>query len=508
MTQRLSRRFFLGTALAALSTGSALAGAPAVSLRPVARPGNGPRTTAQTAAKGATRSAPSAEALISEANLSGRVGYAVADARTGQVLEASEGTTGLPPASVTKAVTALYALDALGPDHRFATRIIATGPISGGVLNGDLILAGGGDPTLDTDALASLASSLAKTGLREIRGQFRVWGGAVPFLRAIDDSQPEHAGYNPALSGLNLNFNRVHFEWKRAGGKYAITMDARSNRYRPDVTMARMRIAERNTPVYTYKDAGAYDDWTVALGALGTGGARWLPVRKPELYAGEVFATFARSHGIKTGAPKPIASLPGGTALVTHASAPLSTILRDMLKFSTNLTAEMVGLAASAKRRGAVVGLGQSARDMNAWAASALGMSGAALKDHSGLSDQSRLSAAALAQALARAHRAGLLRPLLRQVDLRDAQGRPNSKHPLKVAAKTGTLHFVSALAGYVTTPGGVDLAFAILTASDSLRARIDPSQDDSPPGARGWNARSKRLQQALIERWGAVYGG
>jgi D-alanyl-D-alanine carboxypeptidase/D-alanyl-D-alanine-endopeptidase (penicillin-binding protein 4) len=499
MTKRISRRYFLGTALAALS-GPALAGAPAVSLRPVARPDG-------TARRAGPR-APAPEALISEANLSGRVGYAVADARTGKLLEAGDATTGLPPASVTKAVTALYALDALGPDHRFGTRLIATGPISGGVLNGDLILAGGGDPTLDTDALASLAANLAKTGLRELRGRFLVWGGAVPFKRAIDEAQPEHAGYNPALSGLNLNYNRVHFEWKRAGGKYAITMDARSDRYRPDVTMARMRIADRNVPVYSYKDAGSYDDWTVALGALGNGGARWLPVRKPEFYAGEVFATFARSHGIKTGAPQITDRLPGGTAIVTHASAPLSTILRDMLKFSTNLTAEMVGLAASAKRRGAVVALDQSAQDMNGWAAQSLGMSGAALRDHSGLSDRSRLSAAAMAQALARAHGAGLLRPLLRQVELRDAQGRPNRNHPLKVAAKTGTLHFVSALAGYVTTPQGVDLAFAIFTASDSLRARIDPSQDDSPPGARGWNARSKRLQQALIERWGAVYGG
>ena len=42
----------------------------------------------------------------------------------------------------------------------------------------------------------------------------------------------------------------------------------------------------------------------MARGALGTGGARWLPVRKPELYAGEVFATFARAQGIVLGKPQ------------------------------------------------------------------------------------------------------------------------------------------------------------------------------------------------------------
>ena len=496
MKHSFTRRLFLGAALSGVA-GAALGGAPAISLRPVARPGGR-----------AARLAPSAEALIAGAKLSGQVGYAVADARTGLVLEEGDGATGLPPASVTKAVTALYALDVLGPDYRFETRLFATGVLEGGALKGDLILAGGGDPTLDTDALAALAARLKKAGIREVRGQFRVWGGAVPFKRAIDENQPEHVGYNPAISGLNLNYNRVHFEWKRAGGTYTVSMDARSGRYRPDVTVARMRIADRGVPVYTYRDAGGRDDWTVARGALGNGGARWLPVRKPELYAAEVFTTFARSQGIELGKPTLQDSAPQGGVIATHHSAPLRDILRDMLKYSTNLTAEMVGLTATARLKGRALPLERSAQAMNDWAAQGLGMSGAALRDHSGLSDRSRLSAAAMATGLARAHEAGLLRPLLREHRMRDANGREARNHPVKVLAKTGTLYFVSSLAGYVRTPQGADLTFAIFTASESLRSRIDPKHDERPPGARGWNRRSKRLQQALIERWSAVYGG
>ncbi|GAW33808.1 D-alanyl-D-alanine carboxypeptidase DacB precursor [Roseovarius sp. A-2] len=496
MKHAVSRRLFLGAALSGVA-GAALGGAPAISLRPVARPGGG-----------AARLAPSAEALIADAQLSGQVGYAVADAASGLVLEEGDSATGLPPASVTKAVTALYALDVLGADYRFETRLFATGVLEGGALKGDLILAGGGDPTLDTDALASLAAGLKKAGVREIRGQFRVWGGAVPFKRTIDDGQPEHVGYNPAISGLNLNYNRVHFEWKRAGGKYTVSMDARSARYRPDVTVARMQIADRSMPVYTYRDADGRDDWTVARGALGNGGARWLPVRKPELYAAEVFTTLARSHGIDLGKPAMQDGAPQGGVIVTHHSAPLRDILREMLKYSTNLTAEMVGLTATAQLKGRAVPLERSAQAMNDWAAQRLGMTGAALRDHSGLNDRSRLSAAAMASGLARAHHAGLLRPLLREHRMRDAEGRPTHSHPVKVVAKTGTLYFVSSLAGYMRTPQGADLAFAIFTASDSLRSRIDPKRDERPPGARGWNRRSKRLQQALIERWSAVYGG
>lgn len=496
MTRDFSRRFFLGTALSALA-GAAVAGAPAVSLRPVARP-----------AGGAARRAPDAAALIEKARLSGQVGFAVAEAGTGRVLEEHDGEAGLPPASVTKALTALYALDSLGPDYRFTTRLIATGVLDNGVLKGDLILAGGGDPTLDTQALASLAAGMKTAGMHALDGRFLVWGGAVPFKRAIDENQPEHVGYNPSLSGLSLNFNRVHFEWKRAGGKYTVSMDARAGRYRPDVTVAQMRIADRRGPVYSYSDKGGRDEWSVARGALGSGGARWLPVRKPELYAAEVFATLARSHGIDLGKAGVIDTLPEGGVFVTHHSAPLDSILRDMLKYSTNITAELIGMTATAAGQGRALPLAASAQAMSAWAARNLGMTGADLRDHSGLSDRSRLAAGAVAQGLARAGRTGLLRPLMREYRLRDASGRLDPDHPVKVVAKTGTLYFVSGLAGYVETPQGTDLTFAIFTASDSLRDGIDPSRDERPPGARGWNRRAKDLQQALIERWSVVHGG
>ena len=66
------------------------------------------------------------------------------------MIEQIDGDVALPPASVTKAVTALYALDALGGAFRFITRLFATGPIEAGILRGDLILAGGGEKEIVT----------------------------------------------------------------------------------------------------------------------------------------------------------------------------------------------------------------------------------------------------------------------------------------------------------------------------------------------------------------------
>ena len=493
--QRFSRRFFIGAALSGLGT-AACSQAPATSLRPVARPvGAGQRV------------ASGAEALIDAANLGGRVTYSVMDVKSGLILEGRGGHEGQPPASVTKAITAIYALRTLGGDFRFSTRLLATGPIENGILNGDLILAGGGDPTLDTDSLAAMAAELKRKGVREVRGAFRVWGGALPFERVIDPTQPEHVGYNPSVSGLSLNFNRVHFEWKRGSNGYSVTMDARSNAHRPAVTIARMAIARREGPVYTYRDGGDHDAWTVASGALGNGGARWLPVRKPEAYAGEVFASFARSHGIVLKPGGAVTRAQQGEALVVHRSAPLTEVLRDMLKYSNNLTAELVGMAATAKRVGSAQSLSASAREMSRWARSDLGMEGAALVDHSGLGERSQLSADAMARALVRVRGDGQLNPILKDFPLRDGNGRVDHRHPIKVAAKTGTLYFVSTLAGYVTAPDGTEMAFAIFSANTAQRARIDRGAAGRPPGAASWNARSKTLQQELIERWCEVYG-
>lgn len=481
-----------------------MADAPKVSLRPVARKmGKAGGTVKSTVKVQAT----SAGTLIKQAKLGGRVTFAVADAKTGLILEAREGEMAQPPASVTKAVTALYALDTLGAGHRFVTRVIATGPVQNGVVKGDLILAGGGDPTLNTDGLANLAKKLKAAGIREVRGDFKVWGGALPRMKQIDKSQPDHVGYNPAISGIALNYNRVHFEWRRGANGWNTTMDARSNKYRPEVSIARMKIVNRSLPVYTYDEKNGVDHWTVANKALGKGGSRWLPVRQPEIYAGQVFQTFARSQGIRLSRPKILNSAPKGNTVASLASPELRSILRGMLKFSNNLTAEMVGLAATAKRKGRAASLKASAAEMNRWSAAAMGMKKARLVDHSGLGDASRLAAQDLAKALVKVHGAGALKPILKPIAMRHSNGKVNKAHPIKVYAKTGTLNFVSGLAGYMTAADGTEMAFAIFAADEGTRAKIKRNDREAPQGARGWNKRAKQLQQKLIERWGNLYG-
>lgn len=491
----LSRRSVVAGLLT--SAGTVALGAPTAADRPRPRPGETPTPDV------ASVPAPSAsERLVQAAKLGGDVGFAVADVETGELLESRMGAVKLPPASTLKVVTALYAIDRLGGAHRFRTRVLATGPVTAGRLEGDLILAGGGDPTLDTDRLAELAMALREAGVTEVSGRFLLWRGALPGGKRIDHEQPDHVAYNPSYGGLNLNFNRVHFQWEKAQDDYDITMHARGRNYSPATGISQMAIIERKSPVFEYRDYGRRDQWSVAKWALGKDGARWLPVRYPGLYCGDVFRTLARANGIVLKPAEVIENLPEARELVAVESDPLVPMLQGMLKYSTNLTAEAVGLAAS-QTLGKVDTLSISGARMGGWAMANFAAAGATFRDHSGLGYASAITPGDMARILGA--NAGVS-VLLKKVNLSTDKSTPDLKN-VEVRAKTGTLNFVSSLAGFIETSGGRKLAFAIQTADTARRDAIPPAERERPPGSKSWARRSRRLQKQLLRQWATHLG-
>jgi serine-type D-Ala-D-Ala carboxypeptidase/endopeptidase (penicillin-binding protein 4) len=495
----ITRRKILGGLLAGAAW-PAWAEGMDTSPRPVRRPGKAGAAPASTGDL-----ASEAETLIAAAKLGGEVSFVIADANTGEVLQSRLPDLPLPPASVAKAVTALYALDQLGREHRFATRVLATGPLQGGLVQGDLILVGGGDPTLQTDQLGDLVARLAAQGLKGATGRFLFWDGALPQLPHIVEDQPPHVGYNAAISGLNLNFNRVHFEWTRTNNDWQIAIDARGDRFVPVVEMVRVTVAQRDAPLFTYDD-GTVESWTVASAALGKGGSRWLPVRDPGRYVAEVFRTLARAQGIRLDPAERLASQPEGRELGRVESEPLPEVLRDMLRFSTNLTAECVGLSASGQSA-----LRPSAMAMSDWVRQTFGVT-LDLRDHSGLGGASRVTAAGLAQILVGANQANRgLKPILRDVGMKDDKGKVIEGHVVKVLAKSGTLNFVSGLAGHIIPPpdganSGRELAFAIFSGDPARRDAVPVALREEPQGSGAWTKRARRLQGQLINRWATAY--
>ena len=117
----------------------------------------------------------------------------------------------------------------------------------------------------------------------------------------------------------------------------------------------------------------------------------------------------------------------------------------------------------------------------------------ASFVDHSGLGSGSRVTAADMVQTLLAAHQQGLgLKPILRDVGMRDDKGKAIKDHPVQVRAKSGTLNFVSGLAGHISPPGGREMIFAIFSGDPARRdavpvaLRENPEGGEAGPDARG----------------------
>jgi D-alanyl-D-alanine carboxypeptidase/D-alanyl-D-alanine-endopeptidase (penicillin-binding protein 4) len=150
------------------------------------------------------------EQAASEPGLEGAaIGLCVLD-EVGEVRAAFHADTAFIPASSLKTVTTATALELLGPDFRFETHLLTRTAPSNGVLEGDLVLRGGGDPLLSLKDLATWAANLHQQGLRRITG--RVLGDGSLFSSSLYNDHWVWGdignGYGSPVAGLNLEHNR------------------------------------------------------------------------------------------------------------------------------------------------------------------------------------------------------------------------------------------------------------------------------------------------------------
>ena len=461
--------------------------AQSVSLRPRSRPGS------------ATNSA--IDRFVKRAGITGELGISAINLKSGKVIYKRNHSESFAPASILKIFTALYALEMLGPNFRYSTRVLTDGLIENGHLSGNLYLVGSGDPMLDTDQLFALAKKVKAAGIRSISGALLYNGQEINRIYKIDSLQPVQAGYNPSLSGLNLNFNRIYFEWAKSTANTELWLDARGSGIFPKSNTIEILPVRDPSPVYTYTETADKESWTVAKEALNEKGGVWLPVRKPELYCADIFRDLLGRLGIHIRRQSPVNELPVLYPIASHESIPMNEILIHMLRYSINLTAEIVGMTTTLKSGGDATSLASSAGQMQLWAQQKFSTDNATFIDHSGLGDRSRITPSDLSSTL---YKISKERPeflsLLRKIKPRDNFGKIDASSKLDIRAKTGTLNFVSSLAGYVI--GGVNAPFAFTVMSQDLSRRLEAQADSlnvAPKGSKRWNVRSRRLQHQVL---------
>jgi D-alanyl-D-alanine carboxypeptidase/D-alanyl-D-alanine-endopeptidase (penicillin-binding protein 4) len=443
-----------------------------------------------------------AAARIAKRPAGTEVGYMLLDIETGQVLAELNADLPLIPASTTKLATAVVALDVLGAEHRYRTELLTDGVVEHGVIRGDLILRGTGDPALDLADLLELAVQLGNLGVFRVDGRFLIDDTAFPVLSEIDPSQPAEASYNPGIGPLSVAFNRVRVAWN--GGRSApVTL--------PPLDEARFVPTSPSLLPAGGVGLEAVDDEAVVWQVADRGSRRMasLPVKDPGLHAGRVFRQFARSQGILLDPPRRGAAPGSARLLALHQSAPMRNLLRDMLVYSNNMMAEMIGLAAAQRLSNQPLDGLEAAGTLQVQHLGRLlpevDWRGATLGNHSGLDARARLTPRQLAAIARYGWRTDALAALLPgggwSGTLADRFG--SSDQSLRVWAKTGTMNYGSALAGYLFPSSDRPAVFATMVSDIGAREAYDARpRGTAKTAAASWNARARALQDGLVEVW------
>jgi len=432
------------------------------------------------------------------------VGYLVVDLKDKRVLAEQNPDEPFVPASVAKIATFVPALEILGGDHRFTTTLNAEGGITDGVLHGSLTLRGGGDPFLTGDDLQALAKQLAASGIKELDGRFLYDATAMIETPEIDSMQPEAADYNSGVSALSVNFNRVRLDWRKNGADRSATATAFSKNLTLPLDSIGAAFADANLPgPYVRTGLPSEDGWLLSPN-LPAQGEAWLPVGNASRVAADAFRAVAAIEGVTLPESSPGVTPEGAREVARHESSPLIDIAREVLRYSNNLSAELIGLATSRALTGRKLSLEDSASALAAWWRSRLpdaDWTGLFLEHHSGLSAKSRATPRQIVIMLEEAAElpGGTdFNELLRQIGWKGVKG---SAH-----VKTGTMSYVRGLAGYIDTVAGHRLVFAIFFNDAEKRAALDSVFDPRvvtiDAQSRSWLSRALKVEGKLTMGW------
>lgn len=417
----------------------------------------------------------------------------------------------LIPASVTKLLIDAASLDRYGPHHRFVTKLVTNGRISGSEVQGDLIFVGGGDPGLTTDGLWDLVTRLRQSGVDEITGDLIIDDslfGIVP-CHAKDRCEALKAssnGYDSPLSGAGVNHGAVEIR-VRPGTKHG--EPAQIGLMPPSLILDMpldgqiTTTTRKRRPLYgvrrTTKDG---IDQLKAYGQVPYGGGPYhiyRGVSDPAAHTGRVIAALLRDAGIDLeGEVKVTRSRPEGKLrnIAKLHSDEMGLLLRDMMLYSNNYMADLLTLQLVDKREPRPVTLPAASERLEAFTRrvnkSAPGWlnvkdsAGLVLESGSGLTVSNRIAARDLVASLVYMHDdpglfPGFLGTLTvpRHSSSRMLRRLGNRDWMTRIAVKTGYLSkpvTVLSLSGYFRLKNGGFGAFAVITNGTRKRRSVSSS--------------------------------
>jgi D-alanyl-D-alanine carboxypeptidase/D-alanyl-D-alanine-endopeptidase (penicillin-binding protein 4) len=447
--------------------------------------------------KAAARFAARADALLGAVPASkGEWGLLVTDAETGETLFEQNADKYFVPASNMKLFTTALALAKLGPDYRFHTTLETRGTISNaGVLDGDLMLVGRGDPNLSNrkfpyelkeefdgppeKALVELADALVAKGVREISGD--VIGDDSYFPRErypngweIDDMVWE---YGAAISAIVVDDNTVTLTLtpgEQTGNpvQASVTPATPDFMVQNDVTTS---AADVKSDLTLTREPGS--NLVVVKGSLPARSAPRklvLAIEEPAQHAAAVLKRLLEERGVKVAGvakARHAPAEPGGdpVVLAEHVSVPLGDALKLVNKISQNLHTEM--LLRTVARQSGVWASPDDLMKVPAdfYASAGIDPGDVIQTDASGLSRHDLVTPRAIVTLLSFAQKQSWFGTYYASLPVAGVDGTledrmKNTSAAGRIHAKTGSVEHVRTLSGFAETPGGRRLIFSFLS--------------------------------------------
>ncbi|WP_245539480.1 D-alanyl-D-alanine carboxypeptidase/D-alanyl-D-alanine-endopeptidase [Thiofilum flexile] len=375
-------------------------------------------------------------------NESGMSTY-IRNVRGGPALIAANADRPSNPASTMKLVTSYVALGTLGPGYRWPTELYVTGNIAGGVLRGDVILKGYGDPDFRENDLVEMLQALRSRGVQHIAGNVIVDRSyfQLPYEPPGAFDGKANAAYNAQPDALLYNERGSCYEFRNLKGQIQRVCPLPRN------TKA---IADLNTNIF----GGV---WKIWVGMLG----------------GNLQGSLHESR-----VP------PHAQLIYRHQSQPLSEILKTVNKDSNNVMARQIMLSVGARQLGAPGTPRKGAEATGRYLESrGLYFPELRLENGAGLSRIERISARNLGEMLVNAFNSPYRDALMESMPALGMEGTVRNR--LKGSAargygrfKTGTLRNVRALAGYLQSMDGQIYAISILHNDSSITAKAKKAHD------------------------------
>ena len=368
------------------------------------------------------------------------------------------------PASLFKLVTTNAALDLLGPAFTWKTGVWLDGAVRGGVLEGNLVIRGSGDPKLVHERVWLLLRRVQQLGVREIRGDIvldrSAFSGTWPDPAAFDDEPLRPYNVQPDALLLNYHALTLSFMPDPAAGIARVSSEP---------ALAGLAI-DATVPL----SATACGDWRDALQAdfsdparvrfagayPAVCGERAWPLAPPDAagYNARMLAGLWHEMGGRLTGTVRDGAAPYAPPAFEFVSPTLAEVVREINKFSNNVMAQQLFLTLGLTQRGQ--GTAEASRAvLGQWLVERFGAaaSGALIDNGSGLSRDQRISAELLAAVLRSAWASPVMSELMSSLPVSGVDGTlRRSKAPAgRAHLKTGSLRDVAGIAGYVLGASG-----------------------------------------------------